>query len=386
MQRITCRIEFVTPAFIGGSDSSHCELTGSTVRGQLRWWFRAVAGGYHDGNVVAVTEAERQVFGSSERRATLRVLIVERPGSTRAAFPAASLGTAQLLNFAGAPVADRPRLHLQHNGNETRTRSLAYLGYGPVGMNGVAQRDYISPAVNGMPGGTAAFALQGAPVSTLFFDALWAWLHLGAVGSRSRRGFGSIRCKLVEGSLPIDAPGLTVARVADFDAAAGLIVGRNRATTTLAEWSHISPDTHVYRSILPADTWQDAMNLAAAWLIAFRRRYGMGTGRDYDWMKGPVASRQVPDRAGFGLPLPFGKGATVNWLGHRRASPILLRVSRFDEGYFPVFTHFPSRLVPNGENITVGVATAAAPFAAQQAIVGNFLNELCARGKAQLVV
>lgn len=40
----TLTLEFLTPCFCAGANQSHAELRPSAIRGQLRWWFRALGG------------------------------------------------------------------------------------------------------------------------------------------------------------------------------------------------------------------------------------------------------------------------------------------------------------------------------------------------------
>lgn len=47
-------LEFITPAFLSGADQSRAELRAPSVRGALRWWFRALGG---------TREEEAEVFG-----------------------------------------------------------------------------------------------------------------------------------------------------------------------------------------------------------------------------------------------------------------------------------------------------------------------------------
>ena len=45
MLRQTFKVELVTPCFLGGA-KGQADWRGASIRGQLRWWFRAVAGAY----------------------------------------------------------------------------------------------------------------------------------------------------------------------------------------------------------------------------------------------------------------------------------------------------------------------------------------------------
>jgi CRISPR type III-B/RAMP module RAMP protein Cmr1 len=44
----TYTLEFITPCFCAGADQTVAELRGSSIRGQLRWWFRALGGSAAD--------------------------------------------------------------------------------------------------------------------------------------------------------------------------------------------------------------------------------------------------------------------------------------------------------------------------------------------------
>lgn len=81
MQRATLEIEFLTPAFLGGAEQGlAAEWRAASVRGQLRWWFRAVAGGAWGGDLRRVREAEAHLFGSTDRASNLVVRAEGKPG------------------------------------------------------------------------------------------------------------------------------------------------------------------------------------------------------------------------------------------------------------------------------------------------------------------
>ena len=49
MPSITFDLETVTPLFLSGADQTIAELRPPAFRGALRYWFRALAGGYYSG-------------------------------------------------------------------------------------------------------------------------------------------------------------------------------------------------------------------------------------------------------------------------------------------------------------------------------------------------
>lgn len=60
-------LEFIMPCFCAGADQSRAEIRASSIRGQLRWWFRALGGSPSE---------EREVFGGVARPASSSVIRV----------------------------------------------------------------------------------------------------------------------------------------------------------------------------------------------------------------------------------------------------------------------------------------------------------------------
>jgi len=132
-------------------------------------------------------------------------------------------------------------------------------------------------------------------------------------------------------------------------------------------------------------------------MIAYRRRYGLSSdervevrNRDYVWLNSPAPAGGVPDRAGFGLPLPFGKGDLVAaWRERgqeetrRRASPLLIHISLFGTEYRVVLTHMPAQLIPPGTEIHFH-GRRGAPTPQQEHIVRDFLDDLESAAKKRI--
>ncbi|MFQ5568417.1 MAG: type III-B CRISPR module RAMP protein Cmr1 [Rhodothermales bacterium] len=61
MDPIYCKV--VTPMFLAGTDKQTLEFRAPSIRGALRWWFRAVAGGYT--SLTELKRMESRLFGDS---------------------------------------------------------------------------------------------------------------------------------------------------------------------------------------------------------------------------------------------------------------------------------------------------------------------------------
>jgi CRISPR-associated protein Cmr1 len=398
MERETLQVEFVTPCFLGGA-SQGAEWRAASIRGELRWWFRAVAGA--ELGLEEVRKAEAAIFGSTERQAQLRIRALGGPAPVSHPF-GQGRNPDWLAAAYGAP-SEEARLAIRSN-------PIHYLGYGPIDR-GEMKREYLPP------GASATIELRWGPGTLeeknqkLFEKALWAWLNLGGIGGRSRRGFGSLRLLRMEGGrgpailpelAPTDRKALEEQIKRFLRSAQGKSGGRQ-------EWTHVSGDSRVFLGCEAFQTWEGAMERLGAWLIGFRRRYGKQTdgrtidglslaGRDYEWAapKGGNQKGGFPDRAGFGLPLPFtkhGRGQTVLWgtppkerrddqereKDSRRASPLLLHVASFgNQSFLPVLTYLPAAFLPPGKILKFkGDQKLSSPVTPEQEkIVPRFLETL----------
>jgi len=392
-------LETVTPAFIGTSNPQCAEWSAKGIRGQLRWWFRAVGGGVCGGDADEVRRLELEVFGGmatrsdDARASSLRIIappiisgeFVAKHGVEGRALDANALAEAWKVEQADRRAVTR-RLDVAG-----RTNPLGYLGYGPIEYDksvkkSVYSRGRIPERVK------LSMRFQWNPeaegnAKTIFDRALWCWINLGGIGARSRRGFGSL--------VRIDAAKINTFR--DFDEGVRHNVADARNATS-AEWTHFTSRTHVFRSRSGYEKWEDAMTAAGAWLIAFRRRYGANRderiairGRDYEWFKSDLRA-EVPDRVGFGLPLPFGKSRSGQPLGAawgekegRRASPLLIHIARFGAGnHYVILTHIPARLVRDRDEIhfkTERLNVKSSVTRQQETIVDAFLTDLKDRAK-----
>ena len=61
-------LEAITPIFMRGADQTKAEIRSSSIKGLMRWWFRALAGNYFGNDVDKLREAEEEIFGSTKRR------------------------------------------------------------------------------------------------------------------------------------------------------------------------------------------------------------------------------------------------------------------------------------------------------------------------------
>ncbi|HEX3126731.1 MAG TPA: type III-B CRISPR module RAMP protein Cmr1 [Thermoanaerobaculia bacterium] len=401
MLRQTFKVEFVTPCFLGGA-RDQAEWRGASIRGQLRWWFRAVAGAHFVQDLEKVRAAEEEIFGSTRRCSALRVLPglgpeAERPDPAGIPFSESLEAKEIAKRWGDKSEATVNRLRLQSRFSDP----LHYLAYGPV-TRGRLERPFLPASTS------VSFDLQwvrepGGDLPELFASALWAWLYLGGIGARSRKGFGSLH--LQHGPASWKAPLNQDA----FRNEAGKLLALGRRIDGEPAWTCFSQSSRIFVGSEGFKTGEEALSRLGGWLIAFRRRYGKATdtrtfggqpvaGRDYEWAapNGTKLRQGIPDRVGFGLPLPFTRrvddqfrGESVIWgedgkdeKDPRRASPLLLHVARFENLYFPVLTWLPAQFLPQKARL----GFKGHPFPAEgqveparPGIVSYFLDDLVGR-------
>jgi CRISPR-associated protein Cmr6 len=192
-------LELITPAFLAGAsqDSADCDLRGATLRGQLRWWWRTMHSGFVD--VATLRQMEAAIWGDTKHGSPLRIVVerwqTNQPPQAydrKALMP--EMRAEQKTGEYGIPNADREKA------NKT-TQGLWYASYGMDERD--KRRWYLSPGCEW----TVRFAARRTERLTADAlrdeakSALWLLCYYGGVGSRGRKGFGSLAASVENWSL-----------------------------------------------------------------------------------------------------------------------------------------------------------------------------------------
>ena len=299
----------LTPLMGGGAEAGVPDedfpVNGKAVRGQLRFWWRALRGGQFGGDLLVMQQRERALFGGvaltsggQDQPSRFSLTVLPDPG-------------------AALSLMDVPGLNT----------SLGYLAF--------ALRDKVHP-VTGRPVRLMTgvqFTLEltwdapepPTPEDRLDLEAaLWAWETFGGVGARTRRGFGAVSR-------------LGQPEAADLD---GHVERQLRRFLTPGPWPggvpHLSlneADRVVRRS---TRTPESEHELLAGLLKTFRRSTEGNAARGatlwpepYSLSLAPSAGPQSFPRAALGLPIVFDKKGELNGTHVKRlASPVLFRPLR----------------------------------------------------------
>lgn len=351
-----------TPMFLGSVKNKNAELRPASFNGILRYWFRALALAEFNGDMKEVERLEDIVFGNAKDKKTQKALY-----------------SIKMKNY------DIP-IKKKYDGNNREDRQgIVYLGYGAIIYNSkkkssVYDRDYIIPGKN-----IAVVLIQNKGIKNktskkdlelgqeLLINALKALGLFGGLGSKSRKGFGSLtlldlKC---DGESKVDAP-----YCGDVE---GLKDEINNLLKKAKSFGKSIEDIkytafNKFTRIVVTKEFYDPMELLdeiGKEMIRYRScgiRWKILSGEDsekifkddhdliYDFSRTGKINRH-PRRVVFGLPhnyrLRNRKNVFIN-SDHRRASPLFIHVHKLsNQKYVGILTLIPSKFLKDREKIRI---------------------------------
>lgn len=182
------QLTLVSPAFLAGAEqqAADCELSGTTLRGLLRWWWRTL---HADAlSLKELKDLEGLVWGDTDQGIGV-VLQLAPEGERRVVDYAEAKG-----GGSGGALVERNRLQAPRD--RKTVMGLFYNSYGMA--DGSNQRHYLAEGAawrvslsardhrrKDRAMVSAALLLQQAR------DALWLFCRFGGAGSKARKGYGS---------------------------------------------------------------------------------------------------------------------------------------------------------------------------------------------------
>jgi CRISPR-associated protein Cmr1 len=351
-EEIVATFRVVTPMFCGGAANEGAEFRIPSFKGVLRWWWRALAWSRCGGRLEEIRRAEARIFGSADggqSRVLLRV--------TRSTAP--------------KPTAKGTVLK---SGDREVGQGARYLGYGVM--------EAFQSSVKGTEAGELTRGCLAAPfeVEVAFrcrdlapadreglLRALRALGLLGGMGTKSRKGYGSLVLRKLEGpkvqwSAPSSTdelarcirdlyapgpPGLPAYTALSSRSRHVLVEGTGRPSA-LDLLDRVGREMVRYRS------WGHQGKVLG---VEAERRFK----RDHDQIK--AADRRAPhhfhpERIAFGLPHNGGKlqvkPEAKPHVGDRRASPLLIHIHECGDRPVAVLSFLPADFLPPGTRVDVG--------------------------------
>lgn len=343
MTTITATYRIVTPMFCSGADPKKAALRLSSFKGALRFWWRTLQ---HGMTVSELQKKEAAIFGSSRQSV----------GQSKVRM--------RLKNVDLAPQVDADDV-FEHG----RLSGAHYLGYGMMNPKGRLDRAF-------RPSGVFDVEIRYAPslTPTHAEEIRSALIYLGtfgALGSRARKGFGSLNLiNLSSHASNEDLPSVKN-RLAELSRTSHQVT---------AEWTAWSSKSRIvlYKS---ESSCLDSLNNFGKRLGDFRLWQGNPKESNfvddhdsiYEYLKKGTRPNRVPARAVFGLPhnyfyrslskieeRKFVKAEIVpaeridGKLLTRRASPLFVNFQKHSEKTTEIIAAFlPSKFLPKGQKLSI---------------------------------
>jgi CRISPR-associated protein Cmr6 len=338
-------LELVTPAFLAGANqqAEDCDLRPATLRGLLRWWWRTLHAGFLD--VKTLRSLEVAIWGDTKGSGAVRMVL--EPINTIRPQPYDKRSKAKSDdNHKKSPYG----IPSEANSRKT-TPGLWYVSYGMDETN--RRRHYLEPATRwrlrmcARP--TRFFAsrtdandpkkinhgreITAAQVLEQVQAALWLLCSCGGVGSKGRKGFGSLSTDRLPDKV-----------VAASKACAQRLRQQVGLPNTFDERHAESPSlTQMLGPIEVTFPWP---NVSSVWSVLDQVGYAYQT-----FAKKYKHTRQ---KSALGLPRRIGQPAQGTFnptppVTHnsRHASPVHIHIQRESNGYLVRVVAFPAAHLPD---------------------------------------
>jgi len=379
MPQYTFECEVLTPLFLGGAEAREApELRAPSLRGAMRYWYRALLGGSLL-TLAALHEAESELFGKAEGGGALATRL-------------------RLKGEMRSQTYDRDRAIRTPQGDYLPT-GKDYLLWSMYSTGRPGTSRYQPPRQYVEPGAKFDFILSAKLDEEILKKgeaAFWLLANLGAIGARANRGAGSFQAVNPKAAVPFriaaSVENLQSYLHAGIRACLDQVGVNWRAFSgdETAEYDILHPDfceIYIVADTLKGwDSYRAALEGLGSRLRDYRthaRTRGIGKS-DHDavlqWFerggKGPLLKRPV-----FGLPIPFrySEGGPADVIlheeGDRRGSPLHMRLTRLTNGhYVGILTLFKSRFLPDGAKLKLQERKWTAHPPPDYAVIQDFIQ------------
>ncbi|MDX2305771.1 MAG: type III-B CRISPR module RAMP protein Cmr1 [Microscillaceae bacterium] len=348
MKTITFTCETITPMFLSGADGQTPELRPPSIKGALRFWWRAMNGELApDNNYLNLKNTEQNIFGGTGGfKWNNKKIEAERSH----------------FNIRISNVSES----IYHAKNDFDGDGLKYFFYLIVPDNkGTSMKENDEALKN-----TSFDIIISADEEDALLDAcasFWLLTYFGGLGSRARRGGGSFYIKNVfdeENILQDKLQMMPTDNIKDFltkslkDAAK--IIQKGTKTTISNKYSTLQ-SKHIYISTQGKPNWKGALNEIGALMKNFRT----DTQKDPEQRK--YTQTTLNKKAAFGLPISvrneqpqvveFDKKDDFN----HRSSPLYISVVKLRDRYYWTLVYLQGEFMPPNTKIIFKPKTKGLP-------------------------
>jgi len=305
MKKITFEIETITPMFLAGADQSKAELRAASIKGLMRYWWRALQ---TESDLEKLREQESRIFGSTDDK--------KGGGSS---FSIRVMYDGALKTTKDKSPFDRPHYKVPIPGKTFKMNILEYLAYGAFDNKKGFRGDYIDCGQRFQ----IAIGIYNEQFLSEILKTMFVFGLFGGIGSRNRNGFGSFNIvnameayENIKDSFSIEKP----YEKSNLDK----FIQKLSAT---ASYSSFSADTKVFRAKTIFNTSFDAL---------------ADVGKIYKNDRGRLEkTHQFSKRQYIGAPI-VEKKVTHSFL-NRHAKPYFIKIAKEGNKYRSYILYLPSQ-------------------------------------------
>lgn len=210
-KNVKFNVEVVTPMFLGGADKKSAELRAQSIKGLMRFWWRAIC---DSDDIASMKSSEDEIFGSTTKKASFSITI-----------------DAATVKPVLKNLPQGKRFEVKARGRVFRLGIVDYLAFGIRDNRGRYAKEHI-------PSGqrfVINLDIRNLKFENTILQAFQALVEYGGIGAKSRNGFGSV---YVANLQPL----------------------RLKFDGDLKKFSAISKKTLLFDNFQEHDQWQDALS------------------------------------------------------------------------------------------------------------------------------
>ncbi|HOT58461.1 MAG TPA: type III-B CRISPR module RAMP protein Cmr1 [Spirochaetales bacterium] len=166
--------EVITPMFLSGADPKNVELRAASIKGALRFWWRAL---YGENDIANMRKKEAELFGNTEKKSKVKISIKN-----------------EQFNFTTGLSGGKTYL-VESSRGRFNLKIFDYLAFGLCDYDkNLRVNKYIRSHI--IPGSRFSLVIElhncTQTEKDQIINSLSCLHYYGGIGSRSRNGFGSI--------------------------------------------------------------------------------------------------------------------------------------------------------------------------------------------------
>jgi len=374
---ITATFEIVTPMFLGGADHDATRIRESSIKGALAFWWRALnygrfveAAGENQGAALKAMQTEEQaLFGGPKGQGAFLLKVSKQPEG----------------------IIEKGKV-LGSDGNEKKQQEVVgvgarYLGYGIMNTF-FTKANHERGKLKVEAGELDRSCIKASKIfeleiifkqsklnliETEILPALKLFGLLGGLGSRVRRGWGSVALSELKSenidsfekweAASTDKNKDYTALRKDYIERLKEVIGKKLPIQSGSNWpvSAFASASRIYLGSNSKDNALDTLNELGVGFMKYRASRGNDVDasfkKDHDWFREEKDFSKnnggrgdyIPERAAFGLPHNYSKNFGVTAVGEsdRRASPLMFHVQKIGKQYYAVGIYMPTQFLPS---------------------------------------